>query len=82
MQTDTSNFNQAFIILMILNQLFGRLKTVSLFIPRNSIFADIGCDHGLLSVGVSNHCKHIWAIDVSPLAIQGTVPSLALLFSQ
>ena len=33
--------------------------------------ADIGCDHGLLSVGLSQHCSKVWAIDVSALAIQG-----------
>jgi hypothetical protein len=30
-----------------------------------------GCDHGRLSVGLSGHCSHVYAIDVSARAIQG-----------
>lgn len=56
---------------MISNQLVGRLRTIANFIPQKSVLADIGCDHGRLSVGLSGHCSHVWAIDISPLAIQG-----------
>ena len=57
--------------IMISHLLVGRLRTIASFVPQYSIMADIGCDHGLLSVGLSQHCKHVWAIDISPLALQG-----------
>ena len=56
---------------MISNLLAGRLRTIASFVPQYCIVADIGCDHGLLSVGLSQHCSKVWAIDVSALAIQG-----------
>ena len=56
---------------MISNFLVGRLRTIASFVPQSCIMADIGCDHGLLSVGLSQHCSKVWAIDVSALAIQG-----------
>jgi Methyltransferase domain len=56
---------------MISNLLTGRLRTIANFVPQYCVLADIGCDHGLLSVGLSEHCSKVWAIDVSPLAIQG-----------
>ena len=56
---------------MISNLLTGRLRTIANFVPQYCVLADIGCDHGLLSVGLSEHCSKVWAIDISPLAIQG-----------
>ncbi len=45
----------------------NRLKTVASFVRKNSICADIGCDHGKLSVYLckSGHCKHVYACDVN-----------------
>ena len=64
--------NSPFSTRMISNLLTGRLRTIANFVPQHCILADIGCDHGILSVGLSEHCSKIWAIDSSALAIRGT----------
>ena len=56
---------------MITNFLSGRLRTIANFVPQYCVLADVGCDHGLLSVGLSQHCTKVWAIDASAAAIQG-----------
>jgi tRNA A22 N-methylase len=56
---------------MISNFLSGRLRTIANFVPQYCVLADVGCDHGLLSVGLSQHCSKVWAIDASAAAIQG-----------
>jgi hypothetical protein len=44
------------------------------------IYVYIGCDHGRLSVGLSGHCSHVYAIDVSPRAIQGCIYKYMCIF--
>lgn len=49
----------------------NRLASIIHMIPSGSTVADIGADHGLLSLYLSQHCRHVIATDVSASAIQG-----------
>jgi hypothetical protein len=48
-----------------------RLQRLYDFVPRGCTVADVGADHGLLSVALSGKCKHVWALDASKLALEG-----------
>jgi hypothetical protein len=48
-----------------------RLSSIVQMIPPGSVVADIGADHGLLSLFLSQQCKYVIATDASALAIRG-----------
>jgi hypothetical protein len=50
---------------------YARLKTISSFIQKNSIVADIGIDHGLLTIDLAKKASFIYGIDISSHALQG-----------
>lgn len=55
---------------MISNK-YARLKTIGSFIQKNSVVADIGLDHGLLTIDLAKKGSFVYGIDISPHALEG-----------
>lgn len=47
-----------------------RLDIIADFVPKGSVVADIGCDHGLLSLALAEKCDHIYAVDSSQKSLE------------
>lgn len=49
-------------------ELSKRMKAVAQMVPAGHITADVGCDHGFVSIYLAKHgiCPHVYAADVRP----------------
>jgi tRNA (adenine22-N1)-methyltransferase len=60
--------------------LSNRLEKIANFVPKNTIVADIGCDHGYIPIYLikNNISKKIIAIDISENSIRKTIENVKI----
>ena len=53
---------------IVMNKLSNRLNTLLELCPSSNIYADIGCDHGYITLNLlqCNKAKKVFAIDIHP----------------
>jgi Methyltransferase domain len=71
-----SNMRGGGVIRSFVTSIPHRLKTIIDMIPPGSIVADIGADHGILSVSLLNNAKKVYSVELSPLAASNGVSKL------